>query len=110
MPEASPIPAAVGERIRRHRTRWGLTQEELGQLASINASQLGKYERGVNDPSVTTLVRLAGALGVDLGELIRGIGRDLLPAAEQSLQTAEEFLAERERNGGKQTRRGRNRR
>lgn len=104
-----PIPLQIGQRIAKRRIDADLTQKEFGALADIDPTQLGKYERGLNDPSATTIVRVASAFGIDPGELIKGIGRESLPTAERSLQTVPQYLADRARQGGRPTRRGRNR-
>ncbi|MGE5527134.1 MAG: helix-turn-helix domain-containing protein [Methanosarcina sp.] len=65
----SPDHAALGEAIRRLRTEAGLSQEQLAERASTDLTQVGGVERGVRNPSYTTLVRLATGLGTTVGEL-----------------------------------------
>lgn len=60
----------VGALVRSRREHLGLTQEELGEAAGMHPSFIGQIERGVKRCSLQTLVRLAGALGVRLGDLI----------------------------------------
>lgn len=56
-------------------TRKGaaLSQEELGALAGLHRTEIGMLERGIRLPRIDTLVKLAGALEVEPGELLRGI-------------------------------------
>jgi transcriptional regulator with XRE-family HTH domain len=76
----SPEHAALGEAVRRLRTEAGLSQEQLAEKASTDLTQVGGIERGVRNPSYTTLVRLAAALETSVGELtsladrLRGAG------------------------------------
>lgn|GEM_PF-1082702 len=65
-----PTPFAyVGLAIRLLRSRAHLTQVELGELAEITKSQLSKYERCRQRPSLDTLDRIMIALEVDPFEL-----------------------------------------
>lgn len=61
--------AALGEAVRRLRTEAGLSQEQLAERAATDLTQVGGVERGVRNPSYTTLLRLASALEVTVGEL-----------------------------------------
>jgi transcriptional regulator with XRE-family HTH domain len=61
---------AVGARIREVRTRQGLSQEGLANEADIPLSQIGRIERGENNPTVSTLYVIAQALQVNLTELV----------------------------------------
>lgn len=45
-------------------------QEELAHEAGISTSTLSRIERGLHQPSLPTLRKLATALGVSLAELI----------------------------------------
>jgi transcriptional regulator with XRE-family HTH domain len=65
----SPEHAALGEALRRLRVGAELTQEDLAHRADTDLTQVGGVERGVRNPSYTTLLRLAGALGTTVGEL-----------------------------------------
>jgi transcriptional regulator with XRE-family HTH domain len=65
----SPDHAALGEAVRRLRTAAGMSQEQLAERASTDLTQVGGVERGVRNPSYTTLVRLAAALDTSVGEL-----------------------------------------
>lgn len=72
----SPAAATIGERIRAIRLELGISQEDLGELAEINWTSIGKIERGASSPTVETLVRLATALSVEPGSLIAGLTSD----------------------------------
>jgi transcriptional regulator with XRE-family HTH domain len=65
----SPEHAALGEAIRRLRIRAGLSQEQLAERAATDLSQVGGLERGMRNPTYTTLSRLAAALGTDVGAI-----------------------------------------
>lgn len=57
----------------RERKRAGLSQEEVGYRASLHRTEVGMMERGVRCPRIDTLVKLAGAIGVEPGVLLDGI-------------------------------------
>jgi transcriptional regulator with XRE-family HTH domain len=61
----------IGERIRLFRLGRGMTQEQLAGLADVSPSWLSKAERGVPlDRRMGPLSRIAGVLGVGVGELV----------------------------------------
>lgn len=66
----SPEHAALGEAIRRSREERGFSQEDLAAAADIHITHLGGLERGVRNPSYTTLLKLAKALRIELGALV----------------------------------------
>lgn len=65
----SPEHAALGEAVRTLRAEHRMSQEELADAADTDLTQVGGIERGVRNPSYTTLLRLAGALRSSVGEL-----------------------------------------
>lgn len=65
----SPEHAALGDALRQLRHEAGMSQEQLAEGAQTDLTQVGGIERGVRNPSYTTLVRLAGALGTSVGAL-----------------------------------------
>lgn len=65
----SPDHAALGEAIRRLRLEAGMSQEQLAESAGTDLTQVGGVERGVRNPSYTTLLRLATALGTSVGKV-----------------------------------------
>jgi len=56
--------AVLGAGIRRERTRQGLTLAQLAERVDLSASALSQIERGVTDPSISSLRRISSALGV----------------------------------------------
>lgn len=67
------IAQAIGTNLRRARKAAGLSQEALGFAAELHPTEVGVLERGLRVPRADTMVRLAGALGVDAGALLAGI-------------------------------------
>jgi len=61
--------AALGNAIRHLRTQAGLSQEQLAERVATDLTQIGGLERGTRNPSYTTLVRVAIALKIRVGEI-----------------------------------------
>jgi len=61
----------LGRRIRSLRNAKKWTLEELGEQADTNHKHIGEIERGQQNPSFAVLVKIAGALGIDLIELFK---------------------------------------
>lgn len=59
-----------GKRLRQLRQMQDMTQEELAEAAGISTSFLGGIERGAKSPTIETIEKLAGALGLTLGEMM----------------------------------------
>ena len=60
----------IGDRLRDLRVRRALTQEELAEKADVGTSTVARLERNESEPHMSTLRKLARALGVDPAELI----------------------------------------
>lgn len=67
------VAARFGENLVVYRRRANLSQEELGFRASLHRTEIGQLERGDRLPRIDTLVKLAGALSVPPGDLLKGI-------------------------------------
>ena len=63
----------LGYRIRYLRQNKGLSIEALALEAEINRNYLGDLERGMRNPTVVVLNKIAKALDVDLSTLFEGI-------------------------------------
>jgi len=63
----------LAENIRRLRKKKGLSQEKLARLADISNNTLIKIEQGIaKEPTITTVSKVASALGVSIDELVKG--------------------------------------
>ena len=63
----------LGYRIRYLRQQKGMSIEALALEAEINRNYLGDLERGVRNPTLIILNKIAKALDVDLPTLFEGI-------------------------------------
>ncbi len=72
------------ENLLRLRQARKLSQEELAALAAVHRTQISLMESGKRLPRLDTLVKLAGALEVDIPRLVEGISWE--PTVTQSGQ------------------------
>ena len=59
-----------GARLRWIRQRRGLSMRELGKKAGVNPVTIGKLEKGRRPAQLETVRKLAGALEVEVEELL----------------------------------------
>lgn len=67
---AQDVLASFAENLRRLRNDAGISQEELGSRAGIQMADISRYESGNRDARITTVARLADALGVHIVKLL----------------------------------------
>ena len=56
----------IGQIIKARRKELGLTQNTLALLSQVGINTIVSIERGSKSPSVETLTKVAGVLGLDL--------------------------------------------
>lgn len=62
----------LGGRIRAIRESQGLSIRDFADMAELNKSQIVRIESGQSDPHYTTLLRIARALEVSVGDFADG--------------------------------------
>lgn len=60
----------IGLRLRELRNNLGYSQERAAEIADMASSYLSKVEKGKENPTVDTLLKLARAYKVNLWELL----------------------------------------
>jgi transcriptional regulator with XRE-family HTH domain len=78
----------IGEEIRRRREEQGLTGFQLAVKAGMTPSAVSQIETGKRTPNSASVVKLATALGVEVGELY--------PKAQEPLPFDESLISRRE--------------
>ena len=61
----------LGRNVRRLREAKGWSQERLAERADMDRSYITGIEVGARNPSLKALERLAAALSVQLGDLVK---------------------------------------
>ena len=63
------IRARVGRAVQRLRSENEWSQETLAEEAGLHRTYISGIERGVRNPTLTVLEKVAKALGVEIGAL-----------------------------------------
>jgi DNA-binding XRE family transcriptional regulator len=71
----------IAIRVLAYRTEHGLTQTAFGRLVGLRQPHVARLESGEHEPSLSTLVRLAAALG-------EGFTVDIKPGGARLRQSA----------------------
>ncbi len=69
-PEFEAYNRKVGERIKELRRDKNLSQEEFAQEANIDRTHVSYLETARSDPTLSTLFKVAKALGLSVSELL----------------------------------------
>lgn len=63
----------LGMRIRYLRKQKGMSQEDLALESGINKNYLSDLERGMRNPTIAIVEKIADALEVSLSTMFKGI-------------------------------------
>ena len=63
------IKKSFGKIVRKRRRALDLSQEELGDKAELNRGYISDIERGLRNPSLEVIERIAKGLQMDIAEL-----------------------------------------
>jgi transcriptional regulator with XRE-family HTH domain len=57
--------------LRAERERLGISKYSLAERSGLSEQMIGYVERGLRNPSLETVVRIAAGLEIDLGDIIK---------------------------------------
>ena len=60
------------EKLKQCREEIGLSQEDIAERLHITRQAVSKWERGINEPDIETIVRLSDMYNVTIDQLLRG--------------------------------------
>ncbi len=60
----------LGKNLRAAREKLELTQEQVAERSGVQAGEVSRIERGLRDPQVSTLEKLAAAVELPPGRLL----------------------------------------
>ena len=84
-----------GVRLKAHRDELTMTQRDLALLSGIDPATYGKIERGVGNPRLATILKLAATLEVEPSALLDGLtAPELLPSTAKVFSVSD-FLRTR---------------
>ena len=69
--DARIISLEVVRLLRDERERGGMSMNRLAEKSGLSQSMISYVERGMRNPTLDTLLRIANALDVDLWKLIK---------------------------------------
>lgn len=71
--ETIAVRKSLGETVKDHRTRCGMTQEFVAEQLGVSRQAVSKWENGTSDPSTANLLALAKLFGVSAAELLKNV-------------------------------------
>ena len=74
--ESQILRRSLGEVLKEHRTRCGMTQEFVAEALGVSRQAVSKWENGTADPATSNLLKLAKLYGITPEELIRSVQAD----------------------------------
>ena len=67
------IKQMIGARVKAIRNKKKITQEQLAEKIEINSKYLSSIERGLENPTMNTLIKMSESLGVSVAEFFNQI-------------------------------------
>jgi transcriptional regulator with XRE-family HTH domain len=77
---------SFGKVLREARVRAKLSQEALALKADLDRTYVSLLERGLRQPSLATMLTLAGALGIRLTSLVGRVEDAVTPYAHSKVR------------------------
>lgn len=77
MRTSPPQLIAFGRTVRKARRDLELSQEALADRAGLSSKHVGEIERANKDPRLTTVLKIASALGLRSGDLFDSVDERL---------------------------------
>jgi transcriptional regulator with XRE-family HTH domain len=71
------IAAVFGKVLKEQRNARGLSQESLALSANVDRTFVSQMERGIRQPTLTTLCKLSDALGIQPSTLVARVEKML---------------------------------
>jgi transcriptional regulator with XRE-family HTH domain len=68
-----PLLSALGKNVRSAREKNELTQEKLAEIAELDPTYVSGIERGIRNPGIKNVAKIAKALGITISELCKGV-------------------------------------
>lgn len=63
---SNPAKETIGEKLKRHRLQQGVTIPDLSDRSRVAVGTIWNVENGIGDTQVSTLQKIAEALGVTI--------------------------------------------
>ncbi|MDR2173978.1 MAG: helix-turn-helix domain-containing protein [Burkholderiales bacterium] len=76
--KATDIGKIFGKVLQRHRLQRDISQEELAFQAGVDRTFVSRLERGIRQPTITTLINIGQALGISAANLVQEAEKEYL--------------------------------
>jgi len=73
MSKRDKLLSALGLNVRKHREAREFTQEKLAEKSGLDPTYISDIERGLRNPGIKNVAKLAKALGLTTAELCKGV-------------------------------------
>lgn len=73
MSKLDSVLSALGQNVRQSREIKNLTQERLAEFAGLDPTYVSGIERGLRNPGIKNVAKIAKALGLTTAELCKGV-------------------------------------
>lgn len=73
MSDSDHVARAFGQALHEARVKTALSQEELAHRSDVHRTQISQLELGKRLPRLDTLIKIAGALGVEPCALVTDV-------------------------------------
>ena len=73
MPKQDRILGILGLNVRKAREAKTITQEKLAENAGLDPTYISGIERGLRNPGVKNVAKIAKALGLTTAQLCKGV-------------------------------------
>ena len=61
----------LGQNLKRIRTKKGISQNKIAHILGIDRAFISHIENGKTNPTLSTITKIAKAIGVSVGELMK---------------------------------------
>jgi transcriptional regulator with XRE-family HTH domain len=73
MTKSDSVLTALGQNVRKTREAKQITQEKLAEFAGLDPTYISGIERGLRNPGIQNVAKIAKALGLSTSELCKGV-------------------------------------
>lgn len=80
-----------GELVRKERNRQSITQSELAERANLDNTYISQIERGLANPSIYSLYKISGSLGLSEKEMFQKMNAELDLDSTSKVKATEEL-------------------
>lgn len=88
----------LGQRLREHRLRLGVSQQDAATLCSLDVANYGRLERGDANPTLETLLHVAATLEADPADLVAGLAQHAATPRKTRRFTVGDYLRAKARH------------